>query len=94
MKSKKNAGVLPAKTSLVNKTGSWRSQKPIWDEKKCIHCMICFNNCPDRAITFKEDKDGNIKRDKTNLDYCKGCGICANICPVKCIKMVQEEENE
>ncbi|MFA5745900.1 MAG: 4Fe-4S binding protein [archaeon] len=82
-------GVLPGGTALVNKTGSWRSVKPVWDSKKCIHCMLCFNACPEHCILTKKDKTG-IKRGETNMDYCKGCGICAEICPVKCIKMVKE----
>lgn len=87
---KKIGGVLPGGTAKVNKTGSWRSVKPEWDSKKCIHCMLCFNACPEHCILAKKDKNGNIKRQETNLDYCKGCGICAEICPVKCIKMVKE----
>jgi pyruvate ferredoxin oxidoreductase delta subunit len=87
MVGKKIAGVLDKGTSIVNKTGTWKDKAPVWDEKKCIHCMICYVNCPENCILLVKDKQGNAKRDKTNLDYCKGCGICANVCPVKCIKM-------
>ena len=90
MAEKKIAGILDKGTSVVNKTGTWKDKKPVWDEKKCIQCMICYVNCPENCINVIKDKQGNIKRDKTNLDYCKGCGICANVCPVKCIKMVEE----
>jgi len=82
-------GVLPGGTALANKTGSWRSIKPEWDSKKCIHCMLCFNACPEQCIKSKQTKE-KIERIETDLDYCKGCGICAEICPVKCIKMVKE----
>jgi pyruvate ferredoxin oxidoreductase delta subunit len=74
-----------AGSALENKTGSWRSFRPVIDESKCINCSFCISNCPDNAITFI-----NGKRQAVNMDYCKGCGICGSICPVKCIKMVEE----
>jgi pyruvate ferredoxin oxidoreductase delta subunit len=52
--------------------------------------MFCFNACPEQCIKAKKDDKGNIKREETDLDYCKGCGICEEVCPVKCIKMVKE----
>ncbi|MDD3101772.1 MAG: 4Fe-4S binding protein [Patescibacteria group bacterium] len=64
------------------KTGSWRSQVPVWDKKKCIQCLVCVNYCPENCIPLKEDK-----RVETDFDYCKGCGICAQVCPVKAIIM-------
>lgn len=64
------------------KTGTWRTFCPVWDEKKCIHCLQCVQFCPENCIPIK-----NNKRLKTNLDYCKGCGICSQVCPIKIIKM-------
>ncbi|MDD5626197.1 MAG: 4Fe-4S binding protein [Patescibacteria group bacterium] len=64
------------------KTGSWRSQRPVWDKTKCIQCLVCVNYCPENCIPLKEDK-----RVETDFDYCKGCGICAQVCPVKAIIM-------
>ncbi|MCK5477199.1 MAG: 4Fe-4S binding protein [Candidatus Aenigmarchaeota archaeon] len=82
-------GITKPASSLQNKTGSWRSKKPIWDEEKCKHCMLCVNFCPDMAIeTIK--KDGKLLRIETNYDYCKGCGICAKECPFNAIKMIDE----
>lgn len=72
-------------TSRKNKTGTWRSFRPVVDKKKCIKCGICEGFCPDSCITI--EKDGST----VNYDYCKGCGICANECPVKCIKMEREK---
>jgi pyruvate ferredoxin oxidoreductase delta subunit len=70
-------------SSVINKTGSWRSgKKPLRNKAKCIKCMRCWLVCPDNAI------NENIE---TNYDYCKGCGICATECPVKCIDMVTED---
>ena len=28
------------------KTGDWRSQRPMWDEARCIKCGICYDVCP------------------------------------------------
>lgn len=83
-------GVVPGGTAHKYKTGSWRNFKPEWDSKRCIHCMFCFNACPEQCIKAKKDNKGNIKREETDLDYCKGCAICEEVCPVKCIKMVKE----
>ena len=73
-------------SSIVNKTGGWRSHKPVVDLSKCIKCGICWMFCPDNCINI--DKTGAI----IDYDFCKGCGICAKECPVKCIKMVKEEK--
>jgi pyruvate ferredoxin oxidoreductase delta subunit len=77
------------KAVLENKTGAWRTMRPILDKNKCIHCLACWIYCPDAAIKVKDGKVVEI-----NLDYCKGCGICAEVCPpkVKAIKMVKEEK--
>ena len=68
-------------------TGDWRSDRPIWDHKKCIKCGICYIYCPDGAIEV--NADGYFE---ANLFYCKGCGICARECWTGAITMVEEEE--
>ncbi len=79
-------GVVPggARPEL-NKTGSWRSLRPIWNEGKCIQCLQCWLHCPDDSIEVKDEE-------VTGMDYvhCKGCGVCAEICPVDAIDMVPE----
>ncbi|MFH1406660.1 MAG: 4Fe-4S binding protein [Candidatus Omnitrophota bacterium] len=79
--------ILEAGNAVNYKTGSWRTFKPVWDEKKCIHCLSCWIYCPDSSVMTK---DGKI----TGIDYehCKGCGICDTVCPtkVKAISMVKE----
>jgi pyruvate ferredoxin oxidoreductase delta subunit len=74
-------------SAMFNKTGSWRSFRPIHDRAKCINCMICFSFCPEDAILVKDGKVVGV-----NLDYCKGCGICAKECPVKAFAMKEESE--
>ena len=81
---KPKAGIIDEPGSSVkNKTGTWRTKKPVRDEKKCTKCMKCWLFCPDAAI------DENIE---TDYEHCKGCGICVEVCPVKAIKMVDEEK--
>lgn len=31
-------------------TGSWRSQRPVWDDSKCIKCGICYVFCPEGCV--------------------------------------------
>jgi pyruvate ferredoxin oxidoreductase delta subunit len=78
--------ILEPGNSVKYLTGSWRAKKPIRDEEKCKHCLICWAYCPDGAIIVE---DGKIK--EINYDYCKGCGICANECPEKAITMEEEK---
>jgi len=79
--------VLEAGNSEEYETGSWRTFKPVRDEEKCRHCLLCWIYCPDAAVLVK---DGKV----VGCDYkhCKGCGICARECPprIQAIEMVQE----
>lgn len=68
-------------------TGSWRSVRPLRDENKCTHCLICWVYCPDSSIIVEDDKIQGI-----DYDHCKGCGICAAECPVSAITMKSEGE--
>lgn len=70
-------------------TGSWRTFRPVRDEEKCIHCLLCWISCPDSAIKVEDGKVVDI-----DLNHCKGCGICAEVCPPKvhAIEMVEEAE--
>ncbi len=69
-----------------NKTGKWRSIRPVIDYGKCISCMICWKFCPDAAIEIIKE------RPQIDLDYCKGCAICAEECPVKAIRLEEEKK--
>ncbi len=84
--------------STANKTGVWRTFRPVINYEKCIRCYICWKFCPEPAISFVPgDKypapsENFMKRDavEINYDYCKGCGICANECPKAAIDFVLE----
>jgi pyruvate ferredoxin oxidoreductase delta subunit len=79
--------IVDAGNSVLYKTGDWRSQRPIRDEKKCTDCLQCWIMCPDGAIKVKDGKVVGI-----DYDYCKGCGICCKVCPFDAIEMEQEGE--
>lgn len=54
-----------------------------WDASKCTGCLLCRDNCPNDAITFK---DGKI----SIFDHaCKYCMHCQLACPVKAITIDQ-----
>ncbi|MEO0085813.1 MAG: 4Fe-4S binding protein [candidate division WOR-3 bacterium] len=77
------------KEVLDNKTGAWRSQRPVWNKDKCTSCYMCWLYCPDAAIVIKDGKVAGI-----NYDYCKGCGICASVCPKKVQAITMEKERK
>jgi len=85
MPTKKINLISQANSSLPNKTGSWRTHRPIIDHNICIGCGLCAKICPEACIEMK--KIGTKDKPITNYDYCKGCGLCAKECPVKAIKM-------
>ena len=47
---------------------------------KCTGCFACFNICPSNAISFEEDKYGNV-HPIIDIDKCTGCNLCRNTCP-------------
>ncbi|MCP4600943.1 MAG: pyruvate synthase subunit PorD [Proteobacteria bacterium] len=73
-------------SAKYNRTGDWRSDRPIWNFDKCIKCGICSVFCPEGSITMR--RDGIPEND---LEYCKGCGICMVECYTGCIAMEEEK---
>jgi len=81
-------GVVPGgAAAALNKTGSWRAERPVWNEEKCIQCLQCWLHCPDTSIVIRDQKVTGV-----DYDHCKGCGVCAAICPKDAIEMVPERE--
>ncbi|MDO5409814.1 MAG: ATP-binding protein [Lachnospiraceae bacterium] len=57
------------------------SQKAQINQKQCIQCGLCMQNCRFDAIRKRED-DYYIE------DYaCEGCGVCSCICPEQAVTM-------
>lgn len=81
--------ILGGGTAREFKTGDWRSNRPVVDMEKCIHCLQCWVYCPDMSVKVKDGKMSGF-----DLDYCKGCGICASVCPRKAIEMIPEAESD
>jgi pyruvate ferredoxin oxidoreductase delta subunit len=71
-------------SSLDNKTGTWRTERPVFKHDKCTGCKLCVLVCPDGVV------HGEEKTFDADLTYCKGCGICAAECPVDDIEMILE----
>jgi hypothetical protein len=47
-----------------------------WDESKCTGCLLCRDNCPNDAITYK---DGKISISDHACKYCMHCQLaCAS----------------
>ena len=82
---------LEAGTAAKFNTGGWRSERPIFTEKNCIQCLICWIACPDSSVYVKEGKMTGF-----DYDHCKGCGICDHECPTKPEKraIVMEQEKK
>ncbi|WP_347244984.1 2-oxoacid:acceptor oxidoreductase family protein [Thermogutta sp.] len=74
--------------TIYQKTGNWRISRPEIDYQKCTRCGVCFDYCPEAAISLV----GPDRRPVIDYDQCKGCLICYNECPVKgAIRVVKEE---
>lgn len=78
-------------STIINKTGGWRTFIPKTDLNKCIGCGTCSKVCPESAVTMSQNQEGKMKP-STDYNFCKGCGICAAECPVKTITMELEKK--
>jgi pyruvate ferredoxin oxidoreductase delta subunit len=87
-------GIVEAGTAVNFHTGSWRSQRPVWNKDKCIGCLICWISCPDGSIKIVSNEKGASVVDGIDYDSCKGCGICAKECPVKVSAIAMEQEKK
>ncbi|MCX6814576.1 MAG: 4Fe-4S binding protein [Candidatus Aenigmarchaeota archaeon] len=87
-KLSKGGIVKEAGSTVKNKTGTWRTFRPIVTDK-CIGCGICTWYCPEGAITLKDVK--GKKRAVIDYDHCKGCLICIEVCPQKAITSEKEK---
>ncbi|USS00286.1 [Fe-Fe] hydrogenase large subunit C-terminal domain-containing protein [Clostridium septicum] len=51
------------------------SKKDRVNEKLCISCGTCINNCPVNAINFNSKNIAEI-----SINKCVGCTLCSNLC--------------
>lgn len=90
MKTPKINLITKPNTTLNNKTGPWRTQKPVTDYDTCISCATCAKICPEACIEMKPNAKYPKLKPVTDYDYCKGCALCVHECPVKAIKMIAD----
>jgi pyruvate ferredoxin oxidoreductase gamma subunit len=73
-------------TSEAQKTGLWRTMRPVVDYERCNRCWwVCSTFCPDGAIRIDAERYPQI-----DYDHCKGCLICVAQCPPHAITAVAE----
>ena len=77
--------ILEAGSAAEFRTGDWRSERPVWNEKQCKHCFLCWTVCPDVSIIIRDDVMTGI-----DYDHCKGCGLCVHTCKFDALSMIAE----
>lgn len=90
MKTPKINLITKPNTTLSNKTGPWRTQKPVTNYDTCISCSTCAKICPEACIEMKPSTKYPKLKPVTDYDYCKGCALCVHECPVKAIRMIDD----
>lgn len=53
----------------------------ICDKSKCTGCYACYNICPKKAISMKEDSNGFVYP-SIDDEKCINCGLCKRRCPM------------
>ena len=79
------ASITEPGSSKYNRTGDWRSSRPVWAFDKCVKCGVCMIFCPEGCIQMQPD--GFPLAD---MEFCIGCGICAAECWTGCIVLEEE----
>ena len=76
--------IVSSRPMSENKTGNWRSLRPVIHAESCTGCLVCWKYCPEACVRLT----GTVP--VVDLDFCKGCGICAGECPKGCVELVPE----
>jgi pyruvate ferredoxin oxidoreductase gamma subunit len=75
-------------TSVLVRTGLWRTMRPVIDRDRCRKCWwVCSTFCPDGAIAVNTEHEPVI-----DYDHCKGCMICVAQCPPHAIEAIPERD--
>ncbi|MDD5018319.1 MAG: DUF362 domain-containing protein, partial [Eubacteriales bacterium] len=54
---------------------------PKFNDTKCVGCGICAKNCPNKAITMRNN------RPDVNMRKCINCFCCHELCPQKAVEI-------
>jgi uncharacterized protein (DUF362 family) len=75
-----------SKSSTINTRRKYNSlqKRPSISAKLCKGCNVCINNCPMKAITIENGKNG--KNAKVDYTKCISCFKCVDVCPYKIAK--------
>ncbi|MDJ0846971.1 MAG: 2-oxoacid:acceptor oxidoreductase family protein [Myxococcota bacterium] len=77
-----------AATSVLVRTGLWRTLRPLLDPERCQRChWVCSTLCPDGVIGVSPDGLPEI-----DYEHCKGCMVCVAACPTHAISAISELE--
>jgi pyruvate ferredoxin oxidoreductase gamma subunit len=63
-------------TATMRQTGSWRTERPEIDLRRCKRCFLCYLYCPESAMRLDNENYPHI-----DYEHCKGCMICYTECP-------------
>lgn len=62
------------------------------NKNDCCGCHACYNICPVKAISMKEDEEGFLYPE-INGDLCINCGKCERVCPnIKKFKLSENSQ--
>lgn len=77
------------KPEIIKTTDFVQGETYIIDNKKCILCRKCYEECRYNAIEYINDNTLNI-----NSYKCENCGLCEYLCPEKAIYTTIEKSGE
>ena len=77
--------IVSTRSMSENRTGTWRTLRPVIDASKCTGCLICWKYCHEACVTLTQ------KVPVIDMNSCKGCGICVEECPAHCVDFPAEE---
>ena len=61
-------------------------------EEKCKACGLCIATCPQKAISYNQEKfnDNGVHPAKVDKKKCIGCSQCFLVCPEVAIEIYEE----